>query len=101
MALSAVMDSIEAAEGPGSVPTDVNSERFQLILRMVRRTVDAAIEKCRREIGVGRISGMREFKNKVKTMLVDEAISSGKGATGAGVSKSAAYRALSRKRASK
>lgn len=89
-----VMDAIKNAEG---VDVDPSSDRFQVILRMVHRAVDITVERCGKEIGFGRISGMRDFKNKVKAHLIDEAIRSGQGVKVAGISKSAAYRALGRK----
>lgn len=98
MAFKAVMASIKEAEGSDAVPVDVSSERFQLILRMVRRTVESTLEDARQKIGTGRISGMRAFKNRVKTSLVEQAVKSGRGVEGSGVARSAAYRALNKAR---
>ena len=98
MAFTAVMDSIKEAEEGDAVPVGVSSARFQLILRMVRRTVEDTIADGRQKIGPGRISGTREFKNKVKEWMVQQAVATGKGVMGAGVKHSPAYRAVKRAR---
>lgn len=94
MAFAIVMGSIRQAEG---ADVDPSSDRFQLILRMIRRTLDVTLEKCQRDIGPGRVSGIRVFKNKLTAALVENAVRSGRGVEVAGISKSAAYRALGRK----
>ena len=81
---------------------DVNDPRFQLVLRVCKRAVDAADRKIVSDYGgASRIDGKRDFLNWVKSVLMEEAARSGlKGkaaAKAAGLSVASSYRAQHRK----
>jgi hypothetical protein len=100
--VEATVEAIAIAEGE-TVVKDPADPDFQMILRVAERAVQRGDKAVRSEFEdlIGPVYGKREFLNKVKAALVEQALrAGGKVPTKiakAGVSKSAYYRALHRK----
>lgn len=96
--------SAGAVLGWSEVPTDPMRREFQVVLRVVKRAVDAGdAAVLDRFGGAGRLGDKREWQNKVKAQLVDAAVRSGLPRAKAleilerlGLSRAAAYRAMTR-----
>ena len=87
-------------------PSTPESWEFQVLLRVVKRAVDAGDLAMRKHSGgMGRLSGKRELENYFKREAVDAAIRSGLPRAQAfrdlGMSKASAYRAMKRNRPKK
>jgi len=99
-----VLDCIRLAHGASAVPASNPADPdFQLILRVVKRAVDAADQALRKRFGgTGRLSVKRELVKLARERDAEAAIRSGAPRTQAfekaGLSKAAAYRALRRSR---
>ena len=104
VAVDQVLGAMRAAEGPERTPTaDSRLAEFQVVLRVVKRYVDAAdTALCSRFGGTGRMSIKRELVNIARELSAEAAIRSGtpraEAFKSAGISRAGAYRALHRKR---
>jgi hypothetical protein len=102
-----VLDSIEEAHGPQWVPPeDPADESFQMVLRVAYRATDAGQAALRaRYGGADRLSIKREILKLARELQAEAAlrpdVPRGAGFKAAGLSKSAAYRALHRRRKGK
>lgn len=93
--------ALREAEGEHAVPQDVNSDYFQLVLRMARRVVERVYEEGLAKFGPGVLQGKREFLKRMREALTEQANRPGhkrENFADLGLSKSAAYRAEARAR---
>lgn len=103
-AVDTVLQAMREADGI-EVEVDPHDPQFQIVLRMVRRAVDAADAELREQFGgkrgTHRVSGKREFHNWLKQREVDAAVRSGlpraEALASLGFSRAAAYRAMKRR----
>ena len=93
--------ALRESEGEHATPQDVNSDDFQLVLRMARRVVERVYEEGVAKFGPGVLQGKREFMKRVREALAEQANKPGhkrENFAALGLSKSAAYRAEARAR---
>jgi hypothetical protein len=101
-----VLRAIAEADGPEWVPPeDPADESFQMVLRVAYRATDAGQAALRERFGgAGRLSIKREILNLSRELQAEATLKSGarriEGFKAAGLSKTAAYRALHRRRKS-
>jgi len=99
-----ILDAIEVAHGAQRVPPeDPTDKDFQRLLRVAKRATDAGDAALRQEFGgADRLSIKRELMNIVREQLAQAAVDSGRPLRetfeAAGLSKTAAYKALQRRR---
>jgi hypothetical protein len=99
-----VLDRIRIAHGATAAPaSDPDNPHFQVILRVVKRAGDKADQAlCARFGGTGRLSVKRELLKLGRERDAESAVRSGdprsQAFEKAGISRAAAYRALSRAR---
>jgi hypothetical protein len=102
-AVGFALDWVKAIEGDGSeIPKDPSDGRFQTVLRVAARAVDAAAARVGgRWDEPGRLSGWRTFTNWLKKRRMDQIARSGakgkEAARLAGLGTSSSYRAQERK----
>ena len=107
LAVTAAEGALQAIEQQHGyiVPADAGDAEFQMVLRVVKRAVDAAEAAVRNQFGGirggHRLTDKLEFHNWLKKLEVEAAVKSGQppkqALKGLSISRAAAYRAMRRR----